>query len=69
MAPAHLAELRLELGFAGHIVGSVALSAVPGRADTSADFTLEEMRRLLVILKWLLVAGYASGIIGNLPNA
>lgn len=69
VAPAHLAELRLELGFAGHVVRNVALSAVPSGADSPTNFTLEEMRRLLVIFKRLLVAGHVSSIVGNLPNA
>ena len=69
VAPAHLAELGLELGLARHVVRGVALSAIAGSADAPANFTLEEMRWLLVILQRLLVAGHTTSIVGNLPNA
>lgn len=50
VAPAYLAKLRLELGVAGHVVRGIPL--IPnggGCSNTPADFTLEEMRRLLII--------------------
>ena len=69
VAPAHLAELGLELGFAGHVVRSVALGAVARGADAPADLTLEEMRWLLVIFKRLLVPCNSTRIVGNFPTA